>query len=199
MGEAPPPLRFFFFGDSLFFRYLRQAFAPLAPEVEKHDAGWFLAFFGALGGWRMDVCDAPGRATKGGADDVGDCLERFEERWHHLSRDDDALVIVSPKRLLACLPPAIRAEVSAAVPPPGQWNAHRLAFLRETTALIERYVGRDELRQVARSIAVDEAALDFEIARASAEGASEDELRCLLRGHPRETTLVAAWERGTEE
>ena len=67
---APPPERFFFDGDSQFVRYTRRAFAGVLPEVERRDAGWFLALFRALGGWRIDVCDAPRRATRGGADDV---------------------------------------------------------------------------------------------------------------------------------
>jgi len=80
VGEAPPPARFFYTGDSLFFRFTRQAFATLLPEIERHDAGWFLALFRALGGWRIDVCDAPQRATKGGSDDISHCLDRFAER-----------------------------------------------------------------------------------------------------------------------
>ena len=34
VGEAPPPERFFYTGDSLFFRYTQRAFATLLPEIE---------------------------------------------------------------------------------------------------------------------------------------------------------------------
>ena len=190
LGEAPPPERFFYFGDSLFFRYTQRAFSALLPERE--DPGWFLAWFRAMGGWRIDVCDAPRRATKGGADDVSDCLPAFEERWRAQPRDPEALVIVSPKRLVAALPEAIRSEVTESVPPPGQWNAHREAFLRDLPALVERYLGREMVRGAVRAVDADDATLDFEIARACAEGIGETELRRLVRGHPREPVLLAA-------
>jgi hypothetical protein len=196
LGEAPPPERFFYFGDSLFFRYTQRAFAALLPEVETRDAGWFLALFCGLGGWRIDVCDAPRRPTRGGAEDVSDCLAAFEARWAAQPRDPEALVIVSPKRLVAALPAAVRREVVASVPPPGQWNAHRQAFLRELPALLERHLGRGRLRAASRAVDPDDAALDFEIARACAEGAEDAKLRRLLRGHPREAALLAALEQG---
>lgn len=194
LGEAPPPERFFYYGDSLFFGYLVKAFTPLVPEAETRDAGWFLAFYRALGGWREDVCDAPRRATKGGADDVSDCLETYLPKWRAMERDAEAVVIVSPKRLVSALPPEIREAVTASVPPPGQWNAHRQAFLRETGWLLERHIGRERLREAAASIDADDAALDFEIARACAEGAEEAEIVRLLTGHPREVLLRAAWD-----
>jgi|GEM_PF-5912204 hypothetical protein len=199
VGEAPPPERFFYFGDSLFVGYLRRAFLPLVPEAETRDIGWFLAFYRALGGWRTDVCDETRRPTKGGADDVSDCLEAFQRHWDALPLAEDPLVVVSPKRLRAALPPDIRERVTAAVPPPGQWNAHRQAFLRDMAALLERYIGRDRLREAAVGVAEDDAALDFEIARACAEGADDAELRRLLRGHPREADLLRAWEEPGEE
>jgi len=193
VGEAPPPERFFFYGDSLFFRHTRQAFADVLPEVARRDAGWFLALFREIGGWRIDVCDAPRRATKGGADDVSDCLPAFERRWRAQPRDGEAVVIVSPKRLLPALPEAVRKEVTAALPPPGQWNAHRQAFLRDLAWLLERHVGREDLRRAARAVneRADDAALDFEIARACAEGADGEELRRLIRGHERDAALGA--------
>jgi len=194
VGEAPPPNRFFYTGDSLFFQYTRRAFAGLLPKVEKHDAGWFLAFFRQLGGWRIDVCDAPQRATKGGSDDIGHCLHAFEQRWAAQPKDDEAVVLASPKRLLPALPETIREQVTAALAPPGQWNAHRQAFLRDLPALIERHIGRDCLRDYASDVDADDARLDFDIARACAEGASSDELRRLLRGHPRENELMAAFK-----
>lgn len=194
VGEAPPPERFFFYGDSLFFRYTQHAFAGVLPEAGRRDAGWFLALFRELGGWRTDVCDAPRRATKGGADDVSDCLPAFERRWRAQPRDGEALVIVSPKRLVPALPEAVRREVTAALPPPGQWNAHRQAFLRELGWLLERHVGREGLQRAARAVnaRADDARLDFEIARACAEGAEYEELRRLIRGHEREAALSAA-------
>ena len=193
VGEAPPPERFFFTGDSLFFRYTQRAFASVLPEVEKRDAGWFLALFREIGGWRTDVCDAPRRATKGGADDAADCLDAFERRWRAQPRDDEALIIVSPKRLLPALPTEIRDEVTAALPPPGQWNAHRQAFLRDFAALLNLHIGRDALREAARAVDPDDARLDFELARACAEQENDDELRRLIRGHPREAGLLAAF------
>ncbi len=59
-------------------------------------------------------------------------------------------------------------------------------------ALLARHVGRDRLRAAARAVDPDDAALDFGIARACAEGAEGDELRRLLRGHPREAALLTA-------
>jgi hypothetical protein len=168
------------------------------PEVERRDEGWFLALFRTLGGWRTDVCAEPRRATKGGADDVAGCLEEFTARWDRLRRDPEAWVIVSPKRLLPALPEGIRAVVAATLPPPGQWNAHREAFLGGMAELLERHLGgRPALEDAARTVdAADDAALDFEIARACADGAEDPEIRRLLRGHPCEARLVAAWERG---
>lgn len=197
-GEAPPPERFFYFGDSLFFRYIVRAFASIVPEAAREDASWFLAFFQALGGWRIDVCDAPKRATKGGADDddIADCLPAFERRWEGQARDSEALVIVSPKRLVPVLPERVRNEVTASIPPPGQWNAHREAFLRDLPALVLRHLGREALRDAVRQVDPDDARLDFEIARACAEGVDEAEMRRLARGHPREAELIAAWENG---
>lgn len=194
LGEAPPPERFFFYGDSLFLRYLRRAFFPLLPEAETKGADWFLAYFRALGGWRTDVCDAPQRRAKGGADDVSGCMEEFLRRWEAQPRDPEAIRIVSPKRLIAELPETVRSAGVFGVPPPGQWNAHRQAFLREVGGLLERYIGRDELRRVAGTVDPDDAALDFEIARTCAEGADADEIRRLLKGHPREAALRAVWE-----
>ena len=196
LGEAPPPDRFFYTGDSLFFRFTRQAFASLLPEIERRDAGWFLALFRALGGWRIDVCETPQRATKGGSDDIAHCLPAFERRWAAQPRDAEALVVVSPKRLLPSLPEGIRAQVTAALAPPGQWNAHREAFLRDLPALVVRHVGQEALRAAARDLDADDAALDFEIARACAEGAPDEELRRLLRGHPREAALRTAFGQG---
>ncbi len=196
VGEAPPPERFFYFGDSLFFRYLRKAFAPLLSEAETRGEGWFLGLYRELGGWRMDVCDAPRRETKGGADDVSDCLDGFLARWRALSLADDPHVIVSPKRLLPALPDEVGRHVAACVPPPGQWNAHRQAFLRDMGAFLERYVGREELQRAAGAVDEDDARLDFEVARACADGADEAEIRRLLRGHPHESRLVGAWEEG---
>ncbi|MBC8103237.1 MAG: hypothetical protein H7Z41_11675 [Cytophagales bacterium] len=207
IGEAPPPTRFFFYGDSLFLQYLRRAFigdsqgegsVGLVPEVGMHGPDWFLTYFRALGGWRTDVCDAPKRATRGGADEVGDCLEGLLLRWRAQPRDPDAALVVSPKRLVALLPEAVRREVTASVPPPGQWNAHRQAFLREMSGILERHFGREPLRRVAASVDLDEAVLDFEIARACAEGADETEIRRLLRGHPREAALLRAWTAGED-
>jgi hypothetical protein len=202
VGEAPPPERFFFYGDSLFLQYLRRVFAGhasgegspvLVPEAARRDVDWFLAYFRALGGWRTDVCDAPKRANKGGADDVGDCIKGFLQRWHEQPRDTEAVLVVSPKRLVASLPDEIRQQLTASVPPPGQWNAHRQAFLREMSGLLERHFGRKELQRIAESVDPDDAVLDFEIARACADGADETEIQRLLRGHPREAVLQAAW------
>ncbi len=202
VGEAPPPERFFFYGDSIFLQYLRRAFigyasgdgmAFLVPEVARRGPDWFLAYFRALGGWRTDVCDAPKRANKGGADDVSDCLDGFLQRWRMQVREGDAVLVVSPKRLVPSLPEEVRQEVTASVPPPGQWNAHRQAFLREMSGLLERHFGRDELRGIASLVDPDDAVLDFEIARACADGMDETEIQRLLRGHPREEALQAAW------
>lgn len=154
---------------------------------------WFLAYFRALGGWRTDVCDAPKRATKGGADDVGDCIDGFLRLWRSQPRDPEAVLVVSPKRLVASLPDEVRQELTASVPPPGQWNAHRQAFLREMNRLLERHFGRDTLCRIAASVDPDDAVLDFEIARACADGVDEAEILRLVRGHPREAALQAAW------
>jgi hypothetical protein len=195
VGEAPPPGRFFYFGDSLFFQYLRRAFGQLVPESKGGDAGWFLAFFRELGGWRTDVCEEPQRSTKGGADDVSECLERFLTRWRFgQTRALDAVVVVSPKRLLPFLPEEIRREVISTVPPPGQWNAHREAFLREMENLLVRHIGQNALNMAARAVDADDAALDFEIARACGGGADAAEIGRFLRGHPRATELRRAWE-----
>jgi hypothetical protein len=193
LGEAPPPEKFFFYGDSLFFRYLRRAFASLLPEAETNDAGWFLALFCEMGGWRTDVCDEPQRATKGGAEDVTPCWEGFRRRWDAQALHSEAVVIVSPKRLVAQLPEWVSSRLVASVPPPGQWNAHREAFLRDMGAVLAREYGRDGLREAASRIDADDARLDFEVARACAEFADEVEILRLVRGHPRETALVAAW------
>lgn len=194
VGEAPPPERFFYFGDSLFFRYLARAFAPIAGEETARDAGRFLALYRALGGWRTDVCDEPQRASKGGADDVGPYLDKFVARWNRLPFAEDAVVVVSPKRLLPVLPPAIQAQVTSTVPPPGQWNAHRVAFLREMERLLTVYIGRDVIRDAVRGIDPDDAALDFEIARALAENVEDAEIERLLTGHPREAALRTVWQ-----
>ncbi len=141
--------------------------------------------------------DAPRRATKGGADDVSDCLSAFEKRWKAQTRDPEALVIVSPKRLVAALPDFVRADVTASVPPPGQWNAHREAFLRDLPALVERHLGREAAQTAAKGVDSDDAALDFEVVRACAEGAPDTEIRRLVRGHPREAELCAALSSGS--
>jgi hypothetical protein len=202
VGEAPPPDRFFFYGDSLFLQYLRRVFAgyesgdrmpPLVPEAARRGVDWFLSYFRALGGWRTDVCDAPKRATKGGADDVGDCIDGFLRRWQAQPRETDAVLIVSPKRLVASLPEIVRQEITASVPPPGQWNAHRQAFLREMSRVLERHLGREVLCRIAASVDPDDAVLDFEIARACADGADETEIIRMVRGHPRESALREAW------
>jgi hypothetical protein len=194
VGEAPPPERFFYYGDSLFFRYLRRAFAALVPQAETEGPDWFLAFYRELGGWRMDVCDAPRRETKGGADDVSDCLDGFLARWRALAWAPDPHAVVSPKRLLGSLPAEVQEVVAAAVPPPGQWNAHRQAFLREMSEVLERYVGREELRRAAAAVDADDARLDFEVARACAAGEDDAWIRRLLRGHPHEARLLTAWQ-----
>jgi hypothetical protein len=194
VGEAPPPERFFYYGDSLFFRYLRKSFVGQVPEAETRDAGWFLAFFRELGGWRADVCDEPQRATKGGSDDVTYCLEGFAKRWAKQPRHAEAVVVISPKRLVPRLPDEVRAEVTASVPPPGQWNAHRQAFLREMDGILARQVGWEVLAKAVDAVDPEDAALDFEVARACAEGAPWEELSRLIRGHPREAALRAvAW------
>lgn len=59
LGEAPPPERFFYFGDSLFFRYLMRAFVPFVGEEFVAEPGQFLSLYHALGGWRTDVCEDP--------------------------------------------------------------------------------------------------------------------------------------------
>jgi hypothetical protein len=194
VGEAPPPGRFFYFGDSLFFWHLRRAFGRVLPEVGEQNAAWFLALFRELGGWRTDVCEEPQRDSKGGADDVSECLERFLAQWRGQARSREAVVVVSPKRLLSWLPEEVRREVSIAIPPPGQWNAHREAFLREMECLLVRQVGCAALRAAARRVDVDDAALDFEIARACAGGAWTEEIDRLLQGHPREAGLRRGWD-----
>ncbi len=193
LGEAPPPERFFYFADSLFFRYLRQAFVRALPLVDAHGPDWFLALFREIGGWREDVCNAPRRATKGGADDVSDCLEAFLTRWRAIDHAQDRVLIVSPKRLFSALPDEVRREVTASVPPPGQWNAHRQAFLRDTAGVLERYIGRGALTDAAARIDADDARLDFDIVRACVRD-GDDEIERLLRGHPREEALRRAWK-----
>lgn len=193
LGEAPPPERFFYFGDSLFFRYLMRAFVPFVGEEFAGDPGRFLALYHALGAWRTDVCEDPQRASKGGADDVGICLDRFLTEWDRLPWAPDPLVILSPKRLYDKLPNRIKAEVTGMVPPPGQWNAHRVAFLREMERMLRVYVGQDTIAEAARGIDPDDAQLDFEIARACAEGADTSEILRLITGHPREMALRKVW------
>lgn len=197
LGEAPPPVKFFYYGDSLFFQYTRRAFARALSEVDRREEGWFLALFRELGGWRRDVCETPRRPHKGGADDVSDCIEGFLARWNALRRDPEALVVVSPKRLEASLPEAVQAAVTAALPPPGQWNAHRRAFLDGLEDLLVRCVGQEALQAAARRVDADDARLDFEIARACA-GAEPATIARLLRGHPRAAVLARAWEQATE-
>ncbi|MES2459885.1 MAG: hypothetical protein V4671_04820, partial [Armatimonadota bacterium] len=165
----------------------------LVPEAARRGVDWFLAYFRALGGWRTDVCDAPKRATKGGADDVGDCLDGFLQRWREQPRDPEAVLVVSPKKLVVSLPDEVRQELTLSVPPPGQWNAHRQAFLREMNGLLLRHFGREELNAIAKSVDPDDAVLDFEIARACADGVEEAEIERLLRGHPREERLRSVW------
>ncbi|MBC8134628.1 MAG: hypothetical protein H8F28_01920 [Fibrella sp.] len=199
LGEAPPPERFFYFGDSLFFRYLMRAFVPFVGESFTEDAGRFLSLYRALGGWRTDVCEDPQRASKGGADDVGICLDRFLVRWSRLPFAPEPLVILSPKRLYDKLPNIVKAEVTGMVPPPGQWNAHRVAFLREMERLLRVYVGHETIADAARSVDVEDAVLDFEIARACAEGAEASEILRLITGHPREARLRFVWENNEDE
>lgn len=103
-------------------------------------------------------------------------------------------MILSPKRLYDKLPGVIKAEVTGMVPPPGQWNAHRVAFLREMERLLRMYFGRDTIAEAAAGIDPDDARLDFEIARACAEGADTSEILRLITGHPRETRLRLVWE-----
>lgn len=198
LGEAPPPERFFYFGDSLFFRYLARAFAPFVGEEIAGDAGRFLALYRAIGGWRIDVCEEPVRASKGGADDVSECLESFRARWDALPLVPDAVLIVSPKRLYAALPHPLQAAVTTTLPPPGQWNAHRRAFLDGMERVLTRDVGVDVLRDAASQGDADDAALDFKIARACADGVDEGEVTRLLAGHPREGELMAVWEASAE-
>lgn len=199
LGEAPPPERFFYFGDSLFFRYLMRAFVPFVGEAFTGDPGRFLALYHAIGAWRTDVCEDPQRASKGGADDVGVCLERFLAGWARLPFVPEPLVILSPKRLYDKLPNIIKAEVTGMVPPPGQWNAHREAFLREMERLLRVYVGRDVIAEAARSVDEDDARLNFEIARACAEGADSSEILRMITGHPREARLRSVWENNEDE
>jgi hypothetical protein len=85
--------------------------------------------------------------------------------------------------------------VTHRLPPPGQWNAHREAFLSGLAGLLEREFGREELGRVAESVDGDDARLDFEVARACAEGADDTEIRRLLRGHVWEERLLAAFTR----
>ena len=198
VGEAPPPKTFFYFGNSLFFRYLRLAFATVLAEVKDRDAGWFLALFREIGGWRTDICDAPQRATKGGADDISVGIDGFLACWEKQARTDDALLILSPKRLFEKLAgektKAVYEQVSVTVPPPGQWNAHRQAFLREMTHLLTFDVGKDALLAAAKRVDEDDARLDFEIAKACVDRADEATLRRLIAGHPRESELWGAWD-----
>lgn len=188
-------MRFFFYGDSLFFRYLRRAFADVLPEIEVRDAGWFLAFFRYLGGWRIDVCDKPQRASKGGAEcgAVSASMDAFAARWENQARDREAVVVVSPKRLAPLLPESVQNEITVCVPPPGQWNAHRQAFLRDMASVLSRHFGREALRKTAQAVDIDDARLDFELVRACAEGADEAEILRLVTGHERENELRAAW------
>jgi hypothetical protein len=130
---------------------------------------------------------------KGGSDDIEHCLSAFERRWAAQPRSDDALVLVSPKRLFPLLPDDVRQQVAATLAPPGQWNAHREAFLRDLPAHVARHFGGDTLREAARTLDEEDARLDFEVARACAEGANEAELRRLLRGHPREHEIWTAY------
>ena len=194
VGEAPPPERFFYFGDSLFFRYLARAFAPMVGEAVAGDAGQFLAVYRALGGWRMDICREPQRAGKGGADDVSPCMGVFLHDWNRLPLVAEPLVIVSPKRLYDKLPPVLQRQVTGMVPPPGQWNAHRVAFLRDMDELLTTFIGRETIADAAHGVDADDAALDFEIARACADGTDEREMARLIIGHPREAALRRAWE-----
>lgn len=193
LGEAPPPERFFYFGNSLFFRFLRRAFINLVPDVAKHDADWFLAFFRDLGGWRSDICDTPQRATKGGADDISGCIDAFMQKWEQEPRDPDALLIISPKRLVPRLPDALRDIVLTSVPPPGQWNAHREAFLREMERVLRHHVGVGALQAAVQAVDADEAALEFELVRACADGTDAREVERLMTGHPREADLRRVW------
>lgn len=193
LGEAPPPARFFYFGNSLFFRFLRQAFIRVVPDVAEHDADWFLAFYRDIGGWRSDVCDRPQRATKGGADDISGCLDAFLMRWEQEPKDDEAIVIISPKRLVPRLPESVRERVLTSVPPPGQWNAHRQAFLREMERVLRHHVGVSVLETAARAVDAEDATLEFDIARACADGTEAGEIERLINGHPREMDLRRVW------
>ncbi len=194
LGEAPPPERFFYFGDSLFYRYLTRAFVPFIGEEVANDPARFLATYRDMGGWRTDVCREPQRASKGGADDIGPCLEPFLMRWDRLPFAPEPLVIVSPKRLYAKLPPRLQEQVTGMVPPPGQWNAHREAFLRDTEWLLKAHIGHEAIAEVVRNVDAEDAALDWEIARACADGTDETEILRLIAGHPREAALRGAWE-----
>ena len=191
-------MRFFFYGNSLFFRFLRQAFITVLPEIAGRDAAWFLTFFRTMGGWRVDVCETPQRESKGGADGaaVESAAEAFMLRWQAQKRHEDAALIVSPKRLAPLLPEELQREITQTVPPPGQWNAHRQAFLRDMAGVLTRHFGTDALRKTAETVDEDDARLDFELVRACADGADESEILRLVTGHERENELRAAWNNG---
>jgi hypothetical protein len=197
LGEAPPPEKFFYFGDSLFFQYLRRAFFSVLPETEQRDKAWFLTLFREIGGWRIDICEEPQRGTKGGADDVTPFLNAFMLRWHALPRTEDAIVVASPKRLVPVLPEEVKAVLAASVPPPGQWNSLRRAFLTEMDRVLRQEIGQKEIQAVAAGIDPDMATLEFEIAMACAEGQGDGELRRLIKGHPREKALLTVWQRAS--
>lgn len=194
VGEAPPPHRFFYFGDSLFYRYLARAFAPFVGEAVAGEPSRFLATYRALGGWRTDICREPERASKGGADEIGHCVEAFLQDWNALPFAPEPVVIVSPKRLFDKLPPVLQQQVTETVAPPGQWRAHREAFLRDMETYLRLYFGRDAIMEAAQSVDADDAALDFEIVTACASGADETEISRLVTGHPREADLRRVWE-----
>ncbi|MBC8143232.1 MAG: hypothetical protein H7Y38_17540 [Armatimonadetes bacterium] len=194
VGEAPPPNRFFYFADSLFYRHLARAFAPFVGEAVAGDPTRFLATYRALGGWHTDVCREPERASKGGADEIGHCVEAFLRDWEVLPFAPESVVIVSPKRLYDKLPPVLQEQVTETVAPPGQWRAHREAFLRDMETYLRLYFGQDVLTAAAQSVDTDDAALDFEIVTACANGTDETEVSRLITGHPREAALRRAWD-----
>lgn len=193
MGEAPPPERFFYFANSNFFRYFRRALAEAVPETEDREADEVLALCREADIWHIDVCETAQRATKGGSEDVTPCWESFRPRWEGQALRPDAVIVVSPKRLAAKLPEWIGDSPVIAVPPPGQWNAHREAFLREVRGLLLREFGETALQKALGRVDPDDARLDFEIAGACRDGAPESEILRLLNGHPREAALTAAW------
>ncbi len=194
VGEAPPPNQFFYFADSLFYRHLARAFAPFVGETVTGDPARFLATYRALGGWRTDVCREPERASKGGADEIGHCLEAFLRDWNALSFAPEPVIIVSPKRLFEKLPLILREQVTETVAPPGQWRAHREAFLRDMEIFLRLYFGREALMAAAQLVDADDATLDFEIVTACANGTDETEISRLVTGHPREAALRRAWD-----